>query len=888
MSQHGIADKTNEKLEEDLKNASQPKEKHTDAMNSDDRLEEDLKEFAEPQSYTARNVIKRRIHRETKRYKWMFMKDTDWKKREQKKCQQEPSWPWHVRRTVAHYDTDSQVLSMVEVWDVDEYEILKTIKFQINPSLILVHSSMPELCKTALLTKEDAEGEYEIKELREAEFTISKGKTRITSLDVTSLPQNLSAVDKMVEIATIVELDKEQMVRAAGALIGFLHSSGIVNQLEPNQPLSVSRIHYYSTSDVMSIDNSTLEGTTCCLYDLIREIALQIFSTESHPSINGAGKAKEGMSLFGIMDKTRSPVGRSMFRQWFLRPSLDVQVIQDRLNTISFFLDSDHPRDVLLEEIDSCLKRFKDLLRIVHRIRAATASINDWRNLYESMYHALRIRKLCKDVDSEVEIFRILQFPQGLVSLASDMERLIDFNESKDSMRLVVKMGVNGDLDEMKRVYAGLDDFLSQIAVEEVSNVPEEYTEGMHIVYYPQIGCQISLDSRLIPFDRMRHLSTGLIYQFHTSTRVYYKNDRTIELDRYLGDIHNDIVDAEAHITRQLEAEILKQEGLFHIVSDAMAKLDCLVSLSRCAKEYNYQRSALLASHTDIPQTGRNPVAEQCFNTFIPNDTHLSRGREGNIQVVTGPNYSGKSVYLKQTALITYMAHLGRLKRDSFVPAESARVGLCDRIFTRISSRETVSLNMSTFMIDLIQIKTMMKHSTSRSLLIIDEFGKGTSTSNGIALLAAVIRSISRRHESPRTLISTHFHQLYQRKLIQDVQWVSMDFMEEKEGTEMTYLYKWVSLTTAMTLYRIVPGVCTASYGISCAKQCGLPVSVTQRALEISEMLRKGRTPGRLFSNEESEERDRRVVERWLDLDLTTANMADFIRSLDGSQLHEE
>jgi len=342
----------------------------------------------------------------------------------------------------------------------------------------------------------------------------------------------------------------------------------------------------------------------------------------------------------------------------------------------------------------------------------------------------------------------------------------------------------------MKRTCDGLESLLSRVALHIAKNVPAELETQLNVIYFPQIGFLIA-----VRFDA----DTGAgVYggteddpwekMFTTHEFAYHKNNNMTEMDTYLGDIYGQIRDKEIEITQELAERVLEHEEMLTSVSDICGELDSLIALAQGARNYNFTRPRVTDSNIIQIQGGRHPLQELAMPSYIPNDTLLVGGagsgasgldsidcmndinetepstpprvtcdQDGpSMVIVTGPNYSGKSVYLKQVALITFMAHVG-----SFVLAESATIGLTDKILARVATRESVSRNQSAFMIDLQQISVARSLASNRSLLIFDEFGKGTESYGTVHSinLSGVICHPMQTEQDLRRVLSTICYQ---------------------------------------------------------------------------------------------------------------------------------
>ncbi|KAJ0601901.1 putative DNA mismatch repair protein MutS [Helianthus annuus] len=309
--------------------------------------------------------------------------------------------------------------------------------------------------------------------------------------------------------------------------------------------------------------------------------------------------------------------------------------------------------------------------------------------------------------------------------------------------------------------------------------------------------------------------------------RFYYRNAKTRELDSLLGDIYHKILDMERAITRDLVSHIL--EFSMHLLKgiNFAAELDCFLSLALVARQNNYVRPILTAEAVLDIRNGRHVLQEMTVDTFIPNDTKIID--QGNVHIITGPNYSGKSIYIKQVALIVFLAHIG-----SFVPADAAKVGLTDRIFCAMGSK-LMTAEQSTFMIDLHQVGMMLRHATSRSLCLLDEFGKGTLTEDGIGLLGGTIDHFISMYAPPKVLICTHLTQIFVDSHLSQsdkVKYYTMSVLRPDNSNE--------ALEEIVFLYRLVPGHTLLSYGLHCALLAGVPQEVIKRAAFILDATTKG------------------------------------------------
>lgn len=348
-----------------------------------------------------------------------------------------------------------------------------------------------------------------------------------------------------------------------------------------------------------------------------------------------------------------------------------------------------------------------------------------------------------------------------LAQIGRQISDVVDFEQTLQQHRTVVAPGIDDELDRMKRSYDGLDALLTQVSKVLARHVPQS-SSTLNIIYFPQLGfliaCTTNSDAGSSTFDG-DHVN-GWDRVFTNGDTGYYKSFEMNEMDEKFGDLYSMICDREIEILHGLAQSILQYDDILVAVSEISGDLDCLLALAQGSRQYRLTRPKMTKQNIVNISGGRHILQEMTVGSYVANDTLLVGGADdGNAEMpnvpltsdttqpredtsrtgpstsddettegpslllMTGPNYSGKSVYLKQVALIVYMAHVG-----SFVPADSATIGLTDKILTRISTRESVSRMQSAFMIDLQQIALALNSATNRSLLVLDEFGKGTDS----------------------------------------------------------------------------------------------------------------------------------------------------------------
>ncbi|XP_017165022.1 mutS protein homolog 5 isoform X4 [Poecilia reticulata] len=682
------------------------------------------------------------------------------------------------------------------------------------------------------------------------------GKQRLLSAHLPFLPACISERDKMSYLSSCITFDSPLMLRAVGALLKCLDRRRVGVELEDSAVgVPILQFHAYTLKEVVYIDRDTYS-------------VLQIFKSDLHPSVYKLQSGeKEGLSLYGILNRCKSKFGSKLLRQWFLRPTRDLAVLYRRQEVIRFFTS---PRNSdVLNTLQASLRNirnipvtnfgsvhFKCLSGVLRRMTLSSTKVTDWQSLYKTVFSAVCIRDSMRHLPQSIQLFREIseKLSEDLHYVAALINRVVDFDASLEENRFTVKPNVDPAIDEKKRRMMGLSDFLTDVARRELEHLDSRISSCC-VIYLPLIGFLLSVPRLPSMVEKEDFEMEGLEFMFLSDDRLHYRSQRTRELDSLLGDLHCDIRDMETAVMTQLQSAVLEKSNSLYQVLDLLAELDCLMAMSSASQEYSYS-SPKLARHRTIAITqGRHPLLELCSPVFVANSFQSSES-EGRIKVITGPNSSGKSIFLKQVGLIVFMALIG-----SDVPAKEAEVGLVDGIFTRMQSRESVSVGLSTFMIDLNQMALALNSSTGSSLVLIDEFGKGTNTVDGLSLLAASVSFWLKKPpvDVPHVLLATNFHSLMQLGLLPTTGMLSFLTLETA-----------VDRDELVFLYQLKEGICQSSYAANIAALAGLPTCLVHRAMEASEHYRTGKPIKRIdkASSDEQAKRCQSVVQKFLSLDL--------------------
>ncbi|UKZ92505.1 uncharacterized protein TrAFT101_007458 [Trichoderma asperellum] len=374
--------------------------------------------------------------------------------------------------------------------------------------------------------------------------------------------------------------------------------------------------------------------------------------------------------------------------------------------------------------------------------------------------------------------------PVSLTLVGDMINRAINFNETKSQQYCSVMPGVDTELDALKRQYDGMSSFLTAVVNRVAEDLPvwaRQYIQSC--VFLPQLGflTVVEQESQLGNdiFNGGSVNDNSWKKSFTHNGTAYYKNRHMEDLDRYYGDMYSKISDKEVEVMQKLASNVIVHEKALLEAADLCGEFDALLALAIGAAKYDWHAPQMTAANVIHIKGGRHPLQELLVPSFVPNDCFIgdegmAPGRGTQALVLTGPNQSGKSVYIKQVAVIVYLAHIG-----SFVPAEAALIGTVDKILTRMPSRESVSRIGSTFALDLKQVFQAMKYSTSRSLVLMDEFGNGTAADGGAGMFTAMLDYfLSPATAIPKLLVATHFHEVFSHGYLNQHKQLSLMHME--------------------------------------------------------------------------------------------------------------
>ena len=572
--------------------------------------------------------------------------------------------------------------------------------------------------------------------------------------------------------------------------------------VQKNDLAHIRELQYYNTGKFMELD-----------LDARRNLEL----TETMRS-----KEKKG-TLLWVLDKTQTAMGGRMIRSWLEKPLLDPVEIDRRHSAVEELVGA----TICRSELTEALKDVSDIERIMTRV--VTGSVNGREML--GLARGLRALPFVKEQLSKLDSPLLRRLDQSIDPL-TDCADLIEntlVDEPPITIREggLIRPGANEEADRLRDIMTGGKDTILAIeaAEREKTNI-----RTLKVSYNRVFGYYIEVSKSF-----MDQVPAHYIRKQTLANCERYITQELKELEEQVLTAKDRLTALEYQLFQKLREYLADQAARVQITAAAVAAADCLCSLATVAVKRGYCRPEITLGNEISIRDGRHPVVEQMLkdSLFVPNDTQLGAA-DNQVSIITGPNMAGKSTYMRQVALIVLMAQMG-----SFVPARSARIGLVDRVFTRIGASDDLASGQSTFMVEMAEVASILKYATSRSLLILDEIGRGTSTYDGMAIARAVLEyAANPKRLGAKTLFATHYHELStMEEKLPNVK--NFNIAVKKRGDQMIFLRK------------IVPGATDDSYGIEVAKLAGIPNAVIVRAREIlTELEEEGGKPAAITPRE--------------------------------------
>ncbi len=653
--------------------------------------------------------------------------------------------------------------------------------------------------------------------------------TRLEEKEFTDNYEALSVKYKIVddEEKPVEDLSKYMLsVGATNALFTYLLDT------QKNNLDHINKIVLYSVTKYMSLDINARRNLE--ITEKLRD------------------KTKKG-TLLWVLDKTATAMGGRLLRNWLNNPLINVEKINKRLDAVAELKDN----IILRGEISDNLKKVYDIERLAGKISYGSANGRDLISLKSSAKQLPEIKKILSQAKSSL-----------LTELYSELDTLDDVYDIIDKTIVdeppisvkeggLIKLGYDEEIDKLKTATTDGKNWIINLEAEEREKTG---IKGLKVGFNKVFGYYIEVTKSnisLVPdrYIRKQTLTGGERYITeelkNLENQILGAEEKVVNLE------YNVFVEVRDKIESQIE-RVQKSAGI-------IATLDCLCSLATVAEDQNYVRPEVDNSGVLDIKDGRHPVIEKILpsGSFVQNDTYLDKD-ENRLAIITGPNMAGKSTYMRQVALITLMAQIG-----SFVPASYARIGVVDKIFTRVGASDDLSMGQSTFMVEMMEVAQILKEATANSLVILDEIGRGTSTYDGLSIAWAVAEYISDREKcGAKTLFATHYHELTElENKLEGVKNYSIAVKEK--GEDIIFLRK------------IVKGGTDESYGVHVAKLAGVPQTVTKRANEILKSIERKN----VLNNKKMEKQEKGVADG--QLTMFNYKLAEIAHELDKVDVNE-
>ncbi|MBX7131738.1 MAG: DNA mismatch repair protein MutS [Fimbriimonadaceae bacterium] len=567
--------------------------------------------------------------------------------------------------------------------------------------------------------------------------------------------------------------DKPSAILAAAMVLSYAEKNGL-------SLAHVDGLSTYSIGEFMVLDPATRRSL-----ELTQNLA------------DGGRK----YTLMSIMDETATPMGARLIRRWLEQPLLDPEAIRARQGAVTRFIEE----AIVRGDARHDLRQFGDIERLVGRSASGLAGPRDLAALRSTLLALPRVvaglrrvafgrlQELCGEIGDHHELARILDM--ALVAEPPHSVREGGF----------IKEGFDLELDKLRALTRDGRQFIAELEARERASTG---ISGLKVGYNSVFGYYLEVSkahSDRVPADYIRKQTTANAERYITAelkeheTAVLGAGDKAAAL--------------ETELFGRLRVRVAEHSRALLQTARALAELDVLASFAEVAAHRGYVKPEIVAEDLIAIEGGRHPVVEEHGEAFVPNDTHLGLESGARLMILTGPNMSGKSTYLRQTALIVLLAQVG-----SFVPAKSCRVGICDRVFARIGAKDELALGQSTFMVEMVESANILNHATAASLVILDEVGRGTSTYDGMAIAWAMVEHLV--GVGAKTMFATHYHQL--NAVAEQMTGVAnYRVAVEEMGDDIVWTH------------RVLPGGTDRSYGIHVARMAGVPPAVLLRAAEI-------------------------------------------------------
>ena len=701
-----------------------------------------------------------------------------------------------------------------EIKDQQNFPLLLDELARYNPSELVINSMMAD-CQEEI---------SKIKERFDCYITRFQDKFFDSKIDTLNLRFNIvDTINKTIENLK----DKTLAVPPMNALLAY------IEQTQMTTLDHLNKITIYQISKYMSLDINARRNLE--ITEKMRD------------------KSKKG-TLLWVLDKTSTSMGGRMLRRWLNDPLIDTLEINNRLNAVKILKN-----DMILRgDITENLKKVYDIERLAGKMAYGNANARDMITLKNSLEKLPDLKQVLSNIKESIMLEEIYQNIDELKDIHDLIEKaIVDDPPMTIKDGGIIKIGYDEEIDKLKTATTEGKNWIVNLEAEEREKTG---IKNLKVGFNKVFGYFIEVTKSYLSQVPDRYVRKQTL----TNAERYITEDLKNLENQILG-AEEKVVNLEYNAFIEIREEIAKNIKRLQSTAMAVSELDVLTSFAQVAEDLNYCMPQVDNSGIIDIKAGRHPVIEKMLGagSFVDNDTYLDKD-ENRLSIITGPNMAGKSTYMRQVALITLMAQVG-----SFVPASEAHIGVVDKIFTRVGASDDLSMGQSTFMVEMMEVATILKEATSNSLVILDEIGRGTSTYDGLSIAWAVAEYIADKEKcGAKTLFATHYHELTELENQSDgIKNYSIAVKEK--GEDIIFLRK------------IVRGGTDESYGIHVAKLAGVPKIVTQKANEFLRNIEKKN----VLTGKKAEKEDKKKVEG--QFDMYNYKLAEIAHELDKVNLNE-
>ncbi|CRL02391.1 CLUMA_CG015182, isoform A [Clunio marinus] len=699
----------------------------------------------------------------------------------------------------SYYNLSSLEISIIhETIDLRPDHIqLRNLFRQIQPSFLVASASnqfLKDLIELLDLPENTDINKYKVSAYKSANantfnisfFTYNRNnqhnvfRKRIYELDLPGLPAESSKSDRHVFIDSVFPMNQELVIICLGNLLKYLDENRLkwrhVFMSAERNPI-ITNVIVCNMKTQLLLDDTTFNS-------------LNIFSNVHHPSSFKTQIRRDGLSLFNMLNQCCSSVGVQELRGILKQPTRDLSELNLRLSTIEWCLQPENHENVV--KIRSYLHNILNISGIMSRIITNHGKTGDWRSLKKTIYFSFNICELCASFNQESiketclqDLANFTKDEYTIKSVLFVLEKILDLDMIDEKRRFTVKEGLDLVLDEKRESLEDMKINFMQMGLDKTLTTINNQTDAWNFVHFREMGFVIGTKLQIEDMNIEMMIQNKIELVLKTVGVTYFRSPNCKILNAEYEQKLTDIIDHEMRIFNRLITYINEHFAEIIDITKLCAKLDVLISFASVAATYKFTKPSFTTRKEITIVNGRHPLV-QLLKEYVPSTTIVNENENNFVNIICAPNASGKSIYMKQIALICFMSHIG-----CYVPADECKVSILHSIFTRIYTPESVYQCSSAFMEDLQQMSKVIMNSTDRSLIIIDEFGKGTHYKDGIAFLVASIEHFADRGiATPITFVTTHYTQMFKMIKLKDVMSLKTIITRKNESGVFESLYK--------------------------------------------------------------------------------------------------